>query len=440
MKKAAVINLGCPKNQVDSEVITGFLADKYFITSDPAEANIIIVNTCGFIQDAKEESIEAILEMAELKNDGLCEMLLAAGCLAQRYGKELLQEIPELDGVLGDGDLHTIPYVLENAGSDRIYTHKKCQDFLYSHDMPRIRLSPSYFAYVKIADGCDNCCSYCAIPQIKGRYRSRPMDSIVEEIRSLAREGVKEIALVAQDTTRYGLDRYGKPVLTHLLPKIAEIEGVEWIRLMYCYPDVFSDELIEIMVTEPKICKYIDLPLQHASNAILQKMKRRNTVEEAADLITRLRQKMPDIFIRSTFITGFPGETREQFQELLDFVRFAKLDRVGVFAYSQEEGTPAAKMENQIAQEIKEARKEELLALQEEIALELQQKRIGKVVRVILEEEISSQEWLARTEGDAPEIDGQVYLKVNNKHLVGDIIKARILEADSFDFKGEELS
>ncbi|NLM20995.1 MAG: 30S ribosomal protein S12 methylthiotransferase RimO [Peptococcaceae bacterium] len=440
MKKVAVINLGCPKNQVDSEVIRGILADKYCITSDPTEANIIIVNTCGFIQDAKEESIEAILEMTELKNDGPCEMVLAAGCLAQRYGKELLQEIPELDGVLGDGDLHTIPLVLENPGPGKIYTHKKCQDFLYSHNMPRIRLSPSYFAYVKIAEGCDNCCSYCAIPQIKGRYRSRPIESIVEEVRGLVQEGVKEIALVAQDTTRYGLDRYGEPILTLLLPKIAEIEGLEWIRLMYCYPDVFSEELIEIMATEPKLCKYIDLPLQHASNVILQKMKRRNTVEEAADLITRLRQKIPDIFIRSTFITGFPGETQEQFQELLDFVRFAKLDRVGVFTYSQEEGTAAAQMGDQISPEIKEARKEELLALQEEIALEVQQKRIGKVVRVILEEEISSQEWQGRTEGDAPEIDGQIYLKVTKKHLAGDIIKARILEADSFDFKGEELS
>ena len=439
VKKVAVINLGCPKNQVDSEIISGILAENYSLTSDPAEANIIVINTCGFIQDAKEESIETILEMVEFKKNGICEKVLATGCLAQRYGKELLQEIPELDGILGDGDLRAIPFALEKANIGKVYTYKECQDFLYTHDMPRIRLSPSYFAYVKIADGCDNRCSYCAIPQIKGRYRSRPMESIVEEVRNLVQEGGKEIALIAQDTTRYGLDRYGQPYLTRLLPEITKIEGLEWIRLMYCYPDAFSEELIEIVAKEPKICKYIDLPLQHASNAILKKMNRRNTAEEAMDLITKLRQKIPGVFIRSTFITGFPGETQAQFQELLDFVRLAKLDRVGVFAYSQEEGTPAAKMKGQIPPEIKNARKEELLALQAEVALEVQQKRIGKVLRVILEEKISRQEWQGRTEGDAPEIDGQIYLKVKKQHVAGDIIKARILEADSFDFKGEGL-
>ncbi len=394
------------------------------------------MNTCGFIQDAKEESIEAILETTALKNSGICEKVYAAGCLAQRYGKELLQEIPELDGVFGDGDPGLILSALENT-AEKVCTYKECQDFIYSHEMPRIRLSPAYFAYVKIADGCDNRCSYCAIPRIKGRYRSRPLESIVEESLNLAREGVKEIALIAQDTTHYGADRYGKPCLAELLRRLVKIEGLEWIRLMYCYPDEFSEELIEIIASDPKICKYIDLPLQHADNEVLQRMNRRNTAEEAAALIDRLRERMPDIFIRSAFITGFPGETPENFAKLLRFVRNARLDRVGVFSYSREEGTPAAEMKDQIPPEVGQARKDELLALQAEISLQAQQKRLGKKMRVILEEELSSNEWQGRTEGDAPEIDGQIYLKVGKKYLPGDIIEARILEADSFDFRGE---
>jgi len=438
LKKAAIINLGCPKNQVDSEVITGLLAGKMKITTEPSEANIIIVNTCGFIEEAKTESIEVILEMTELKNNGICEKVYATGCLAQRYGKELLKEIPELDGVLGDGDLEGIPMALENE-SNRIYTYKKFQDFIYSHEMPRIRMSPPWFAWVKIAEGCDNCCSYCAIPQIKGRYRSRPLDSIIQETGVLAAEGVREIALIAQDITRYGLDRYGEQRLTGLLNELVKVEGIDWIRLMYCYPDTFTEDLIEIIAREPKICNYVDLPLQHADNEILTEMNRRNTGEEAEALIARLRQAVPGIFLRTTFITGFPGETDKQFQNLLDFVRRVKPDRAGVFAYSREEGTPAARRKDQVPTEIKEERKSALMALQSEIAMEVQKKRVGNVVRVILEEELSENNWAGRTEGDAPDIDGQIYIKVNKKHLTGDMINAKILEADSFDFRGEGL-
>lgn len=438
-KKAAVINLGCPKNQVDSEVITGMLADQFDMISDPVQANLIVVNTCGFIEDAKKESIEVLLEMAELKNNGICEKVYAAGCLAQRYGKQLLEEIPELDGVLGDGDLDKIVEAIANSRNQRVHTSKKVQDFIYSHEMPRIRSGPLFFAYVKIAEGCDNCCSYCAIPKIKGRYRSRTIESIVEETRTLALEGVKEIALVAQDTTRYGVERYGAFRLPSLLRELVKIDGIEWIRLMYCYPDAFTDELIEIIAQEPKVCKYVDLPLQHADNEILAKMNRRNTVEEAELLIAKLRKVIPGIFIRSTFITGFPGETEKQFQNLLQFISRVKLDRLGVFAYSQEENTPAAKMKGQIPVKIREARKDAVMALQAEISYDIQQKRVGEILKVILEAESSENNWIGRTEGDAPEIDGQIFLKVNTRHHLGDIIEARILRADSYDLEGEGL-
>ncbi|MGI5902446.1 MAG: 30S ribosomal protein S12 methylthiotransferase RimO [Desulfitobacteriia bacterium] len=436
MKKVAVVNLGCPKNQVDSEVITGLLAKKYKIVSEPEEANIIIVNTCGFIEEAKQESIEVILEMTSLKGR-TCEKVYAVGCLAQRYSRELLEEIPELDGVLGDGDLDKIPSVLETTS--KVHSLKKCQDFIYSHEMPRIRFGPPYFAYVKIAEGCNNRCSYCAIPSIKGRYRSRTIPSVVEEVKKLAREGVKEIALVAQDTTRYGIDLGEGTNLVLLLKELVKVEGLAWIRLMYCYPDAFTSDLIELIAQEPKICKYVDLPLQHADNEILKKMNRRNTSEEAEDLIKRLRREIPGIFIRSTFITGFPGETETQFQKLVDFIKNNKLDRLGVFAYSREEGTPAAEFTCQIPSAVREQRKKTLLDRQYEVALETQQKRVGSVVRVILEEKIADFYWLGRTEGDAPEIDGQIYTRVHRQHVPGDILRVRILEADSYDFKGEGL-
>ena len=444
MKRVAVVNLGCPKNQVDSEIIAGLLSSKFVLVPSPEDAEVIIVNTCGFIEDAKKESLEVIFEMTELKNRGICEKLYVIGCLAQRYGKELLEEIPELDGVLGDGDLvKTVDLIAEHndkkINDKKIYTNKKIQDFIYSGDMPRKRFGPEYFAYLKIAEGCDNCCRYCAIPQIKGRYRSRTIESIVKEAQKLVNDGVKEIALVAQDTTRYGLDYYGKLKLSELLKELVKIEGLEWIRLLYCYPDAVTDELIETIASEPKICKYVDLPLQHADNQILKKMNRRNTAEEALALIAKFREVVPDIFIRSTFITGFPGETERQFQNLLNFVRETKLDRIGVFAYSEEENTLAAKMPDQIPLPIREERKNRLMELQAELAYEIQQKRVGKDIKAILEEKISDKIWLGRTEGDAPEIDGQIFLEGAGCHTVGDIVTARITKADSYDFEGRIL-
>jgi ribosomal protein S12 methylthiotransferase len=438
-KRAAVVNLGCPKNQVDSEIIAGMLSKRFNLITEPSEANLIIVNTCGFIEEAKKESIQVIMEIVELKIKGVCEKIYATGCLAQRYGKQLLEEIPELDGVLGDGDLNKIIAAIDDSSNQSIYTYNHNQDFIYSHEMPRILSGSPFFAYVKIAEGCNNCCSYCAIPQIKGRYRSRTIESIVEETRRLAFEGVKEITLVAQDTTRFGIDRYGSIRLPDLLKELIKIENIDWIRLLYCYPDAFSDELINLISEEPKICKYVDLPLQHADNEILARMNRRNTVEEAETLISKLRNENPKIFIRSTFITGFPGETEEQFQNLLEFIRIVKLDRLGVFAYSQEENTPAGKMKNQIPIKVRKARKDALMALQAELAYEIQQKRVGQTLKVILEEELFEQHWVGRTEGDAPEIDGQIYLKTYKEHYPGDIINARILRADSYDLEGEEL-
>ena len=437
-KKATVINLGCPKNQVDSEIISGFLAERYELTPNPQDAHIVFVNTCGFINDAKEESIEVICEIIELKTTGICEKVYALGCLAQRYGKELLREIPELDGVLGDGDLHNIISTIENSDDDKIFTRKEVQDFLYTHDMPRIRSGLTSSAYIKVAEGCDNCCSYCAIPKIKGSYRSRVKESVVEESKRLAAEGTKEIILVAQDLTRYGIDIYGKYELPGLLKELVSIDGIEWIRLMYCYPDVITDELIEIIATELKICKYLDIPLQHGDNEILARMNRRNTREQAQELIGKLRSRVPGIFIRSTFITGFPGENKKHFENLQSFVREMRLDRLGVFAYSQEDNTPAAKSKNQVPLAVREERKDKLMALQADLAFEIQQTRIGRTLKAILEEELPDGSWLGRSEGDAPEIDGQIYITTSQEHSLGDIIDVKILQADSYDFWGEE--
>ena len=438
-KKATIISLGCPKNQVDSEIILGLLSDKYEITYDTQEANIVFINTCGFINDAKEESIEVICEITELKKTGICEEVYALGCLAQRYGKELFNDIPELDGVLGDGDLHKIVSTLDASQGERVFTWRGDQDFLYTHEMPRIRSGLTFSAYVKIAEGCDNCCSYCAIPSIKGSYRSRVKESVIEETKRLATEGATEIILVAQDVTRYGVDLYGKRELSALLRELVHIDGIEWIRLMYCYPDGITDELIEIIALEPKICNYVDIPLQHGDDEILISMNRRNTREQARTLIAKLRFKVPGIFIRSTFITGFPGESEENFQNLQNFVQQMEFDRLGVFAYSQEDNTPAAKRKDQVAIGVREARKDSLMALQGELAYQIQQKRVGRVLRVILEERLPDGDWMGRSEGDAPEIDGQVYTKALQKHSPGDIIDVKILQADSYDFWGEEL-
>ena len=441
-KKVAVVTLGCPKNQVDSEIMSGLLAQDYIFIENPEEADIIVVNTCTFIQSAKEESIETIFEMSRLKKSGSCQTLIATGCLAQQYGKDLMQDIPELDGVLGTGNIDEITKLVQASEETRTTLIKGgTPDFLHDELMPRKRFTPNYLAYVKVAEGCDNYCTYCVIPYVRGHFRSRPEESVLREVREMAAQGVKEIMVMAQDTTRYGQDLYGELRLPQLIHQLARIEGIEWIRLMYCYPERFTDELIETMRQEPKVCRYIDLPLQHADNKILKEMNRRGTIEEAETLIEKLRDAMPDITVRTTMITGFPGESEQEFQTMVDFIERVQFDRLGVFTYSQEENTPAGIREDQVDPEIREQRRDQIMQLQQTISLARLQRWVGRVVTVMLEQKQPDGQWMGRTEGDAPEIDGQVYITGTQTTLqVGDMIKVCILEADNYDLIGEVVS
>jgi len=422
--------------------MSGLLAQNYIFIENPEEADIIVVNTCTFIQSAKEESIETIFQMSRFKKSGKCQTLIATGCLAQQYGQDLMQDIPELDGVLGTGNIDDIEKLVQASEGTRTTLIKGgTPDFLHNELMPRKRFTPNYLAYVKVAEGCDNYCTFCVIPYVRGRFRSRPEESVIREVQEMAAQGVKEIMVIAQDTTRYGQDLNGELRLPQLLHQLARIEGIEWIRLMYCYPDRFTDELIETMRQEPKVCRYIDLPLQHADPKILKEMNRRGTIEEAERLIGKLRAAMPDITLRTTMITGFPGESEQEFQTLVDFIERVQFDRLGVFAYSQEEDTPAGKRQDQVLPEVREQRREQIMKLQQGISLERQQRWVGRVVTVLVEQKQPDGQWMGRTEGDAPEIDGQVYIKSTETSIqVGDLIKVRILEADSYDLIGEVVS
>lgn len=440
-KSVAIVTLGCSKNQVDSEIMSGRIGEKYCLVKDPEQADIVIVNTCTFIERAKEESIDTLLEMAQFKEDGQCKTLVAAGCLAQRYGEELMSEIPELDGILGTGNVAEILEVVEEAQIQKTrHVSLEAPQFLYDDTMSRNRLSPKHYAYVKVAEGCDNYCTYCIIPHVRGHFRSRSVESIVREVEHMAEEGVKEILLIAQDTTRYGIDLYGEYRLPSLIRKISDIEGIEWIRLMYCYPDLFSDELIETMKETPKVCRYLDIPLQHADNQILKEMNRRGTREDAELLIQKLRQAMPDIRIRTTMITGFPGESETQFANLLDFVKKIGFDRLGAFAYSQEESTPAARRIDQVSEDIREKRCAELMQLQQTISLERQQRWRGQVLKVLIEEKLPDGRYLGRSEGDAPEIDGSVYVNALEELKIGEFAQVKIQDVDSYDLMGEVVS
>ncbi|WP_407308571.1 30S ribosomal protein S12 methylthiotransferase RimO [Desulfosporosinus sp. SB140] len=443
-KKVAVVTLGCPKNQVDSEVMAGFLAQNYSLTDSPEQADIIVVNTCTFIQSAKEESIETIFEMAGYKGSSKCHTLIATGCLAQRYGSELMQEIPELDGVLGTGNIDEIAAIVQAAEKKRTNLIKAgAPNFLHHELMPRKRSTPDYLAYVKVAEGCDNYCTYCVIPYVRGHFRSRSEESVIHEVQEMAAQGVKEIMVMAQDTTRFGQDLEGKLLLPRLIRRLAQIEGIEWIRLMYCYPERFTDELIETMRQEPKVCKYIDLPLQHADNKILKEMNRQGTIEQAEELIRKLRAAMPELTLRTTMITGFPGETEQEFETMVKFIQRVQFDRLGVFAYSQEENTPAGKREDQVPIEVRERRRDQMMQLQQDISWQRQQRWVNQIVTVLLEQRLPDGQWMGRTEGDAPEIDGQVYITQTSGQFplhVGDMIKVRILEADSYDLIGEVVS
>lgn len=441
MISVGLVTLGCPKNQVDSEIMLGLLDQAHFrIVDDVEEADVLIVNTCGFIESAKKESIDTILELSEYKLSGRLKLLVVTGCLAQRYHDDLKQEIPEIDAILGTGNFDQIAEVIRAGLDGAAMGGVTTPEFEYRKDLPRVTTSPAYTAYVKIAEGCNNRCSYCIIPALRGPVKSRSIEDIVEEVRDLAERDVKEVILVAQDTTVYGIDRYGKLMLPTLLQELVKIEKLHWVRIMYSYPDHINDELIEVMAKEPKICKYLDLPIQHASDRILERMNRPTKRVEVERLIAKIRQAIPDVVIRTSLIVGFPGETEEDFRELLDFVQTVRFDRLGVFTYSREENTPADQMEGHLSEDVKEERWDAIMAVQKDIALEHNEALIDQVVEVLVEEIYSEEEAIifGRTQWDAPEIDNLVYVH-NCRAQIGDVIKARIVDAMEYDLVGEEI-
>lgn len=446
--KIGVVSLGCPKNLVDSETMLGLIHEEnYEITNDPSEAEIIIVNTCGFIESAKEESINTILQMAEYKKSGSCKYIIVTGCLSQRYAEELFNELPEADAIAGVEVYDEIGSIIKRVmNSERfIMLERSKPDVIYTSKetfLPRILTTPSYTAYLKIAEGCDNCCSYCAIPKIRGPYRSKPMEQVLKEAKALADNGVKELIVVAQDTTRYGEDLPGgKLLLADLLKELNKIESLKWIRVMYCYPNNFTDELIETFASLDKVCKYVDLPLQHASNRLLASMNRYDTREEVETLLAKLRKRIPGIVIRTTFIVGFPGETDADFEELKEFVEQQRFENAGVFAYSQEEGTVAGAMPNQIPDEIKQERYHELMALQAQISEEIHKDTEGQTLEVLVEgiEEDGSGLHYGRSYREAPDIDGLVFIENPGDIKPGCFVKVNILQGFTYESVGERI-
>lgn len=446
--KIGVVSLGCPKNLVDSETMLGLIhEEKYEITNDPSEAEIIIVNTCGFIESAKEESINTILQMAKYKKSGSCKYIIVTGCLSQRYAEELFNELPEADAIAGVEVYDEIGSIIKRVmnGERFIMLERSKPDVIYTSKetfLPRILTTPSYTAYLKIAEGCDNCCSYCAIPKIRGPYRSKPMEQVLKEAKALADNGVKELIVVAQDTTRYGEDLPGgKLLLADLLKELNKIESLKWIRVMYCYPNNFTDELIETFASLDKVCKYVDLPLQHASNRLLASMNRYDTREEVETLLAKLRKRIPRIVIRTTFIVGFPGETDADFEKLKEFVEQQRFENAGVFAYSQEEGTVAGAMPNQIPDEIKQERYHELMALQAQISEEIHKDTEGQTLEVLVEgiEEDGSGLHYGRSYREAPDIDGLVFIENPGDIKPGCFIKVNILQGFTYESVGERI-
>lgn len=446
--KIGVVSLGCPKNLVDSETMLGLIHEEnYEITNDPSDAEIIIVNTCGFIESAKEESINTILQMAEYKKSGSCKYIIVTGCLSQRYAEELFSELPEADAIAGVEVYDEIGSIIKRVmnGERFIMLERSKPDVIYTSKetfLPRILTTPSYTAYLKIAEGCDNCCSYCAIPKIRGPYRSKPMAQVLKEAKALADNGVKELIVVAQDTTRYGEDLPGgKLLLADLLKELNKIESLKWIRVMYCYPNNFTDELIETFASLDKVCKYVDLPLQHASNRLLASMNRYDTREEVETLLAKLRKRIPGIVIRTTFIVGFPGETDADFEELKEFVEQQRFENAGVFAYSQEEGTVAGAMPNQIPDEIKQERYHELMALQAQISEEIHKDTEGQTLEVLVEgiEEDGSGLHYGRSYREAPDIDGLVFIENPGDIKPGCFVKVNILQGFTYESVGERI-
>lgn len=433
------ISLGCDKNLVDSEVMLGLLNKQGFrMTDDETKADIIIINTCCFINDAKEESIQAVLEMSEYKKTGNCKALIVTGCLAQRYKQEILEEIEEVDAVLGTNSYDEILKAVEESltGEKTIKFHDL--DKLPEIESDRILTTGGHYAYLKIAEGCNKHCTYCIIPKLRGNYRSVPMERLQKEAVKLAKQGVKELILVAQETTMYGVDLYGEKSLHKLLKELCKIQGIRWIRILYCYPEEIYDELIQTMKDEPKICHYLDLPIQHANDEILRRMGRKTTGQALKNIIQKLRSKLPDIVLRTTLIAGFPGETKEQHEELMAFIDEMEFDRLGVFLYSQEEDTPAAAMENQIPEEIKEKRRDALMELQQDIAFDKAEAMVGTELMAMVEGKLADENaYVARTYGDAPDIDGYLFINTAETLVSGDFVKVRITGALEYDLIGE---
>ncbi len=443
--KIAFVSLGCDKNTVDSEIMIQLLAEKgYEIVKEDDQAEVIVVNTCGFIQDAKEESINTLIEMGQYKESGKLKALVATGCLAERYADQIFEELPEVDAVVGTGSYEKIVDVVEELihGGRGI----RAQEDAGQRDLgyrKRVLTTPGYYGYVKIAEGCDNRCTYCVIPKLRGPFRSRKEEDILREVRDMAEEGVKELMIVAQDITKYGKDRDGVSRLPELLKKIAQVDGIHWIRLLYCYPEDITPELIQVIAEEPKIVHYVDMPIQHCSDGVLKRMGRHHTKQQLLDVIQALRKAVPDIALRTTLITGFPGETEEDFQEMREFIQEVRFDRLGVFAYSQEEDTPAARMLDQIPEEEKERRKDILMELQQRISSEKSQEMVGESLEVIIEGQIPGEEeeegtkvYSARTYRDAPDIDGFLFLSSSQEYLSGDFVQTQVVGAYEYDLMG----
>lgn len=434
--------LGCAKNQVDTEVMIGLLdQNSYILTPEPADADIIAVNTCGFIESAKAESIETILELSNYKSEGKCKMLIVTGCLAERYAEELRQEIPEIDVFVGTGSFDEIIPIIDkalNKDGAIAMIEKSSIDKEFAENLPRILMTPAYMAYLKIAEGCDNCCTYCIIPKLRGKYRSRKFEDVVSEANMLVSKGVKELIIIAQDITRFGEDLYGELRLADLLYELNKIEGLKWIRLQYCYPDVVDDKLIEAIAKCEKVAKYIDIPIQHCNDFMLKRMNRTTSKASIVSLINKLRAAVPGISIRSTLIAGFPGETEEIFEELLEFVKEMRLDRLGAFAYSLEENTAAANLPDHLDEAVKASRRDAILELQQKISTELMYQRVGQEIEVVIEEPVAGESiFVGRSVYDAPDIDGVVYVHTERMLKIGQFVKVKITDAMEYDLIGE---
>ena len=438
--KILFVSLGCDKNLVDTENMLGILKNKGFeFTDDEWEADIIAINTCCFIGDAKQESINTILEMAEHKKDARCKVLVVAGCLAHRYQDEIIKEIPEVDAFVGtssyDKIADMINSVLEEKGISNFVEDANRMPMV---EADRIVTTPGYYEYLKIAEGCDKHCTYCVIPKVRGSFRSFPIEYLVNQTKKLVEGGVKEIILVAQETTLYGVDLYGKKMLHELLRKLCRINGLRWIRIMYCYPEEIYDELIQVMKEEPKICHYLDIPIQHASDNILKRMNRKTNRAELTERIAKLREEIPDIALRTSLIAGFPGETEEDHEELMEFIDEIEFTRLGVFTYSAEEGTKAAEMDGQVQEEVKEERRDRLMELQQEISSDLSQSQIGKVMTVMIEGKVADENaYVGRTYMDAPNVDGYIFVNTDEELMSGDFCKVKVTGALEYDLIGE---